>query len=201
MDLLKKILIVDDEVLIAESLKDMLVSLGYKNVFLSHSKQEAVKTITDIQPQLILLDIRMNEELEGIDLAHEINLNYHIPFLFITAHADSVIIKKALETGPVGYLTKPFKKMDVFAAINLAFKLNPEVIQKTLTVKDGYDTLIIPLTDIIYVRADGNYIEIVTNLKKHALRYSLDWFLQNVPNFQFKRIHRSYIVNAEKVEK
>ena len=107
-----KILIVDDEVLIAEYLKDVLYSLDFTAVQLAHDCAEAFLMIARKKPDLILLDIRMNRELEGIEIAKILNDEHQIPFIFITAHSDKEIISKALEMSPLGYLIKPFKKME-----------------------------------------------------------------------------------------
>ena len=114
-----KILIVDDEVLIAEFLKDELIDLGYHDIVLAHNRKQAFAKIEEFKPQLILLDIRMKNEREGIEIAEEINKGVKIPFIFITAHSDKEILQHALSTKPAGYITKPFKQIDVYAAVSL----------------------------------------------------------------------------------
>jgi DNA-binding LytR/AlgR family response regulator len=194
------ILIVEDEVLIAEYLKDTLASLDFEKVKLTHSKTEALEAITSFKPELILLDIRMENELDGLSIAEMINSTNRIPFIFITAHSDKDIIQKALATKPSAYLTKPFKKMDVFAAISLAIK-ELEHEKRKLIFKDGHTTIVLPCCDILYIESEGNYIVIVTVQKKYTVRHSLEWCQQLLPGDRFKRIHRSFIINVEKIEK
>jgi two-component system response regulator LytT len=196
-----KILIVDDEVLIAEYLKDILISLGFPKIQLAHNLQQTFVEIEQFQPELLLLDIRMERELEGIEIAQKINEQHAIPFIFITAHSDAQIIEQAINTNPAGYITKPFKKMDVFAAINLAIKKNMLQQEKTIIFKEGYDTIKLPIDEIFFAKSDGNYIDLFTYKKNYTIRYSLDWLLDNLPNNEFKKTHRSYVVNLRKIDK
>jgi DNA-binding LytR/AlgR family response regulator len=196
-----KILLVDDEVLIAEYLKDVLISLGFRNIQLAHNIQQTFVEIEEFQPELLLLDIRMDRELEGIEIAQKINEHNTIPFIFITAHSDAQIIQQALNTNPAGYITKPFKTMDVYAAISLAIKNNPLQLEKTLIFKEGYDSVKLPINDIFFAKSDGNYIDLFTRKKKYTIRYSLDWLLDNLPEKEFKKSHRSYVVNLRKIDK
>jgi two-component system response regulator LytT len=193
------ILIVEDEVLIAEYLKDTLISLGFNDIRLAHTKKDALESIASAQPALLLLDIRMEHELDGISIAQTMLKTEKIPFIFITAHSDKDIIQQALETQPSAYLTKPFKKMDVFASVCLA--LTPTNSEpKKFIFKDGHTTVSIFCSDILYVESECKYITVVTEEKKYTLRNSLEWCLKNLPENIFIRVHRSFIVNTEKIE-
>jgi two-component system, LytTR family, response regulator LytT len=196
-----KILIVDDEVLIAEYIQETLSSLGFQTIKLAHDKEQTLSKIESFKPELVLLDIRMEEELEGIELAKLLNEEYHIPFLFITAHSDKGTIEKALDTNPLGYITKPVKKMDMFAAINLAIKQIELNAKRTLVFKDGYTNVKLFFDDILYVESARNYIYIFTREKKYAIRNSLEWFIQSVPKEEFAKVHRSFVVNTKKISK
>lgn len=197
-----KILVVDDEVLIAEFLKDELKALGYNNIALAHNHTQCIKQIEEFCPELVLLDIRMKNEREGIEIAGEINEKYKIPFIFITAHSDKEILKQALATKPAGYITKPIKQIDVYAAVQLVESNKEEdITEKFIVVKDGYSEIKIMLDTILYVQSDDNYIHIYTTSKKHTVRNSLEWFKDNTPYEMFHRTHRSYLVNLLKITK
>lgn len=196
-----KILIVEDEVLIAEFLKDELTSLGYHRICLAHNRKQVFSKIEEFNPDLILLDIRMNNEREGIEIAEEINRSIKIPFIFITAHSDKEIVQRALITKPVGYITKPFKKIDLYAAIHLAETNLEETNEKHLVFKDGHAIIKLSVDDILYVQSDDNYIHVFCINKKHTLRNTLEWFISNTPEELFHRTHRSYIVNITKITK
>lgn len=196
-----KILIVDDEVLIAEFLKDELIALGYQYIALAHNKKQAFIQIEEFEPQLILLDIRMKTDREGIEIAEEINAKYKTPFVFITAHSDKEIVKQALNTNPQGYITKPFKQIDVYAAIHLVESNYQKLNEKVLVFKDGYTEIKILADNILYAQSDDNYIHVFTENKKYTIRNSLEWFKENTPDELFHRSHRSYIVNVTKITK
>jgi two-component system response regulator LytT len=194
-----KILIVDDEVLIAEFLKDELLALGYNNIVLAHNRQQALVKIEDHKPSLVLLDIRMKNEREGIEIAEEINKNFKIPFIYITAHSDKEIVQLALSTKPSGYITKPFKQMDVYAAVHLIETNLESINEKYLVFKDGYADVKISVDDILYAQSDDNYIHIYAVNKKFTVRNTMEWFKENTPEELFHRTHRSYIVNVTKI--
>ncbi len=196
-----KILVVDDEVLIAEFLKHTLITLGYIQPQLAHNFRQAVIQLEEFQPDLVLLDIRMKTELEGIEIATLINSKYKIPFIFITAHSDKEIIQKALHTNPAGYITKPFKQMDVFAAVQLVENNYEKEQEFYLIFKDGYDTIKLSADEILYAQSNDNYISIFTNQRKYVIRNTLEWFGNNTPNHLFHRTHRSAIVNVTKISK
>lgn len=196
-----KILIVDDEVLIAEFLKDELKTLGYNNIVMAHNKEKCMRQIEDFCPELVLLDIRMKNEREGIEIAQEINQHHKIPFIFITAHSDKEILQHALTTTPAGYITKPFKQIDVYAAIRLVEASQEKNQEKYIVIKDGYSEIKVMLDTVLYVQSDDNYIHIYTTIKKHTVRNSLEWFKENTPAETFHRSHRSYIVNVTKITK
>lgn len=196
-----KILIVDDEVLIAEFLKDELISLGYQHIALAHNKKQTFALVNAFKPQLILLDIRMKSEREGIEIAEEINKSHNIPFIFITAHSDKDIVQQALNTIPSGYITKPFKQIDVYAAVHLVETNSEKLNERFVVFKDGYAEVKVAVDDILYAQSDDNYIHVFTTSKKHTVRNTLEWFKDSVPEELFHRTHRSYIVNISKVNK
>lgn len=196
-----RILIVDDEVLIAEFLKDELLALGYHNIELAHHKKQAFLKIDEFHPQLVLLDIRMKTEREGVEIAEEINKTHKIPFIFITAHSDKEIVKQALGCKPAGYITKPFKQIDVYAAVHLVETSAEELSERFLILKDGYADVKVSVDDILYAKSDDNYIHVFTTTKKHTVRNTLEWFKENAPAEIFHRTHRSYIVNVTKINK
>ncbi|MGZ3920134.1 MAG: LytR/AlgR family response regulator transcription factor [Bacteroidia bacterium] len=194
----QRVLIVDDEVLIAEDLKDILKSFGCREIYLAHSKSDAVRQLELIKPDIALLDIRMEKELDGLELGEHINAMYKIPFIYITAHSDIAMIKQIVKTKPAGYITKPFKKSDLFASLNLVAVQAEESKNNSLLIKDGYKTLIIPFDDIFYIEGEGNYINIFCQSKKAVSRQSMDSVMEQLDPALFYRIHRSYIINIFK---
>lgn len=196
-----KILIIEDEILIAEDLKDILESFGFKHIFLAHEKKEGIALIEKINPDVVLLDIRMNKEFDGLEIGGLIHNKFHIPFIYITAHSDINTIKEIVKTNPTGYITKPFKKSDLFANINLALSHKITIQSGQLKLKEGYETFLLNHSDINYIESDGNYVTIYGVQKKHLSRQSLESIYEELNSNLFFKTHRSYIVNLSKVKR
>lgn len=193
------ILIVEDEVLIAEDLKDILKTFGLKKIEMVHDKASALENLRLNKPDIAILDIRMEKELDGLEIGEFIQNNYKLPFIFITAHSDIEMIKKIIKTKPVGYITKPFKKSDLFANINLA--IEQLTTNNKLFIKDGYSTHVININEIVYIESEGNYINIFTSSKKYLSRQNMESILLDIDSNDFLKIHRSFVVNLNKVKK
>jgi PAS domain S-box-containing protein len=114
------ILIVEDEAIVAKSIEKRLISLGYSVAGSVATGIEALQVVARIRPDLILLDIRLKGTLDGIGVARIIRDWYGIPVIFVTAFADRETIERASETGPYGYLIKPFGEKDLLSAIAVA---------------------------------------------------------------------------------
>lgn len=196
-----KILIIEDEVLIAEHIKRYLVGFGFKQISLAHSKKTAISIIDFIHPDLILLDLHLQQPKDGIDIAKIIDEKGGIPYIFITANADMLILQEAVHTKASGYITKPLKKTDLFAAIQIALKSRAKPETAFLLIKENNINLKLDFDDILYIESNNNYINIYTKTKKLMTRQSLEWAELELPESRFMRIHRSYIVNLRAVQR
>ncbi|ULA66176.1 MAG: Putative Response regulator [Nitrospira sp.] len=116
----EKILIVDDEVVVAEDIRRQLRSLGYVVVGVVASGSEAVHQAGEHRPDLILMDIKLKGPLDGIDTARTIQSRYGIPVIYLTAFSDEDTLERARHTLPLAYLIKPFVSSDLRAALELA---------------------------------------------------------------------------------
>ena len=114
------ILLVEDEAIIAESLASKLNLLGYEVAGTAAQGHEAVEMALRMHPQLILMDIRLEGPLDGIQAAQAIRDKYDVPVIYLTAHSDSDTLSRAKLTGPSGYIVKPFKIHDLATQIELA---------------------------------------------------------------------------------
>lgn len=196
----KKIVIVEDEVLIAEHLKSILVSFGYTQVWLVHSLKNVLEAFEKIKPDLVLLDIRIESETEGLNLGKKLNDEFKTPFIYITAFSEKSILGKALNTFPASIITKPFKQADIFSAVNLVF-INQNSKKSYINFKNGTEFIKLNVNDILFVERNGNYINIQCLGKHFLLRNSLEWIVEKLPKDVFFRIHRSYLVNLRKITK
>ena len=115
----KKILIVEDEFVIAHDLRNILRNLGYEVVGIALSEAKALPMLQQDPPDIVLLDIQLKGEKTGIDIAHVLNEQYQIPFIFVTSFSDEHTIAMVKETNPFGYILKPFKKKQIYAALEI----------------------------------------------------------------------------------
>lgn len=116
----EKILIVDDEVVVAEDIRRQLHSLGYSVVGVVSSGSDAVHLAGEHRPDVILMDIKLKGAIDGIDAARTIHTQYGIPVIYLTAFSDEDTLERARRTLPLAYLIKPFVSSDLRAALELA---------------------------------------------------------------------------------
>jgi len=117
----KKLLIVEDELLISRHIEQMAQNLGYQVVEVTDSGEEALNLVREKSPDLVLMDIRLKGAVDGIEAATRIWKQYSIPIVYLTAYADEDTLKKATSAEPFGYLIKPFEEKELLVAIEMAF--------------------------------------------------------------------------------
>jgi DNA-binding NarL/FixJ family response regulator len=115
-----KVGIVEDEMIIADTICLALQKLNYAYCTPVNSYEKAVRMIEDEKPDIILLDINLNAELDGIDLAYYINAHYSLPIIYLTANSDKATIERCKVTLPNAFLIKPFSNDELFSAIEIA---------------------------------------------------------------------------------
>src|SRR5205809_4408605 len=115
-----KICIVEDEILIAMDIANSLKEFGYDVTDIATNYTTAIEIIERDKPDIVLLDIQLDGHLDGIDLAGKIKKDYELPFIFITANADTATFERAKQTLASAYLVKPFKAKDIYTSIELA---------------------------------------------------------------------------------
>jgi len=189
-----KILIVEDQILIANHIKNILNDSDFDNIKMAHNTDDATKEIYVFNPDIILLDINLQGNYNGIEWAKEHVKNSQI--IFITGQIEKETMLKAFEVNPVTYLTKPIKKTDLIAAIELA---NIKNKINYVIVKNGFDEVKVNFDDILFLKSDKNYIDIQLTNKIITIRNTLDNFYKELDAELFYRIHRSYVVNKSKV--
>jgi len=116
-----KILVAENERIIAVDIKNSLQRLGFKVTALVSSGEEVLKKVNEERPDLILMDITLDGSLNGIETAEIISSKYNIPVIYLTAYGDRETIQKAKITEPYGYLIKPFDSREIEIAIEMAF--------------------------------------------------------------------------------
>lgn len=114
-----KILVVEDEVIVAKDIKASLQSLGY-TVPVAASGEEAIKKAAELSPDLVLMDIRLKGDIDGIEAAEQIYTRFRIPIIYLTAHSDGSTLHRAKTIGAFGYILKPFAEQDLLTTIETA---------------------------------------------------------------------------------
>jgi PAS domain S-box-containing protein len=116
----KQILIVDDEIHVAETIQKWLVSSDYAEITIATTGRSAVQKALEMQPGLILMDVRLGDDIDGVEAAEEILKHLDVPIIYMTAYLDEEIVQRAKITEPFGYLLKPFEGRDLEIAIEMA---------------------------------------------------------------------------------
>ncbi|MBM4240927.1 MAG: response regulator [Euryarchaeota archaeon] len=122
-----KIIVVEDERIAAEDIKDGLESLGYTVTAVVSSGKDAIKTAEELQPDLIIMDIRLEGDMDGIEAAEKIRARFGIPVIYLTAYSDENTVQRAKITepsgfilkGPLGFIQKPFEESELHSAIEI----------------------------------------------------------------------------------
>lgn len=117
-----RILVVEDEPIIAEDIAMTLEKEGHNIVGKALNPIQAMDMFANRSPELVILDIALKGDMDGVDLAMILNEKYEIPFVFLTSFSDRLTIERAKPTMPYAYITKPFKDRDLLTAIELAWE-------------------------------------------------------------------------------
>jgi diguanylate cyclase (GGDEF)-like protein len=114
------ILIVEDEGIVAQDLMEALARLGYRISGVASEGTQAVAMAAQLQPELVVMDVSLGGEIDGIQAARLMQEQSHVPVIFLTGHRDSETLQRAVLTGPLGYLIKPFQEDELRCAIEVA---------------------------------------------------------------------------------
>jgi two-component system response regulator LytT len=210
-----KVLIVEDELIIAEDIRSKLSGLGYKVTGIATDVKEAESFLQNGNPDIVMLDIILRDGDDGIALAEIIRNQYDIPFVFLTSHADKATIERAKRVKPDGYLVKPFTDRDLYSSIEIAFfkKTDSRVAQEgssfehdntvlndSIIIKKDYLLIKIKFVDLQWIMSDGNYLKLhCSDDKKYLVRSTLKDLLARFPKGLFLQTHKSYAVNTEHI--
>lgn len=206
-----KVLIVEDEALIAEDLSDSLTDFGFTVTDIAASGEACFESINSKAPDIVIMDINLQGKLDGIETAKILNQIHRLPFIFLTSNSDTNTVSRAIPLNPHAFISKPYNKNDLKIAIELACQkhnsrvinnasFDIDVINHSMFVREGAVYKRVDVPAVLYIEAKGSYCEIVTCGKSYTLSYNLNHFVTHVKNPVFKRIHRSFIINVNKVE-
>ncbi len=209
-ELLDSILVVEDEPLIAEDICDTLNEAGYGVAGIAHNANDAIRILKNNAPSLALLDINIDGHIDGLMLAGMINEDYEIPIIFLTSYTDPQTLKKIADLKAYGYIVKPFNEKELTTNIGLAIARHKEnsrslgTLEEQSTTKDffikkDHKLQKVSVTDILYAQAFDNYTYLITDKEKFLVPLTLKKVNEKVNSEKFFRVHRSYVVNLDKI--
>lgn len=202
-----KVLIVEDNPLTSQDLKEIIQEQGMQVTQVAKNKSEAISSIHQNKPDILLVDINLKDGDDGINLVEDLAQSEKFPIIYLTANSDKETVNRALKTHPVSYLTKPYDDRDVIIAIELAFNnYCNRVIATTdapkvsfIFLKAGNRFEKVKIEDIHYMQAEGSYTKFFTNQKEYTLSGNLNNTSDKIGHPSFIRIHRSYVVNIDNI--
>lgn len=195
-----KIGILEDEIMIAEHLGELVKDKGFELSFSVSTVEEVKRKLTE-QIDLLLLDIKVPGIEDGVDLANYINHHHQIPFLYISSNTDDKTRKRVLDSKPLGFISKPFKNFDVEIAIDLALEKHANDTKNDfLFVKDKGAWIKICLSNLCFLRANDNYTLLQFKSDSLLITKNLKYFEEHLSSSTFCKIHRSYLVNLNHIQ-
>ncbi len=210
-----KILIVEDEMIIGANISLQLSKLGYEVTGIISKGEEALNHVLQNHPDMIIMDIQLKGKMDGVDTALAIQRESPLPIIYLTANSDDEHFKRAKDTNPSAFISKPFKKLDLQHAIELTIDRilknggkktadvlceSPYIQSESIFVRKNERMIKILIDDIYYFEADRNYCKVHAKNRECLLVMTLKEIDEKLPKENFLRIHRSYIVNLSHVD-
>ncbi len=212
-----RILVVEDESIVAKDIMNSLKKLGYEVTGTVGTGEKALEEIEENKPDIVLMDIMLKDKMTGIECAEKVKDKYKIPVIFLTAYADDNTLKKAKITEPYGYIIKPFKEKELQTTIEMTlykYEKDKEIrkerdlysaiikskeSQDSIFVRADYRLNKIKFNDIYYIEALKDYVVINTSDNSYTTHTTMKEMVRILSEKDFVRIHRSFIVNINKI--
>jgi two-component system LytT family response regulator len=208
------ILLIEDTKSEEEALTSVLLENDYNIVGVATNYTEALTLFYQHKVDLVIIDVFLNGQPEGITFAETITITPNVakPFVFLTSSKDRQIFERAKLTKPFSFLLKPFNELEVLYAIEMAIEKFYE--QTNVFVSEEQDTVIgnshlfikkknalkkVALQDIIYIEVEERYCNIITSNENYLVALSLTKITEFLDTNTFAKTHRNYIVNTNKI--
>ena len=213
-----RILIIEDEPILAIDLSETLEAEGYYVVGIANNGQKALNLFQSQPVDLVLCDVMIKGEWDGIETIRQLTAKRSVPVIYLTALTDRDTLERAKQTFPAAYLNKPWQLPSLRAAIEIAIQNASLRAQTTSTerdtsgreallqinnylyIKQNYQFIRINMHDLLYLEADNTYTKLVTSGNKYIMRLTLSAMLERINQPWLVRVHRSYAVNINFVE-
>lgn len=201
------VLIVEDAGLVAEDIANKLKKHNMDVAAICNSGEDAIRSLEERMPDVILMDIQLSGALDGISTAHMIHEKNDIPIVYLSDYGDDDKVNRAIKTSPQTYLSKPFREGDLIRTIQIAFNnwrdrhaTKPSAVLKDhFFIKDGDKHVKVSYHDIVYLEAGRAYCRIVTETKTYTQSNNMGKILDQISHKDFIRVHRSYVINTNKI--
>lgn len=192
------IYIVEDDPIIAITLESILQKNGYIVCGHADNVDEALTEIKSNKPDLVLVDIQLDGEKDGVDLAENLDM-LNKPYLYLTSQTDPHTIKRVKQTRPLGYIVKPFTENGLRSNIEIAWN-NYIHDEEFLSFSADNELYKIKQSQILYLKAYDNYCYVITTTRKYLVPKTLKYLSSQLNQEKFVKTHRSYIINLLKVD-
>ena len=211
------VLVVEDESIVSKDIQHSLKKLGYNVVGAASMGEKAIELANSENPDIVLMDIMLKGDMNGIETAAKIKETLSIPVIFLTAYADESTLSKAKVTEPYGYIIKPFKEIDLHTSIEMALykhSKEKEVVKERdllysivenkenkefIFVKSNSRLVKLKTAEIYFVEALKDYVVINTLNSRYTIHSTMKDIERKLPGDDFLRVHRSYIVRLDKI--
>jgi len=212
------VLVVEDESIVSKDIQHSLKKLGYNVVGAAATGEKALELVKSESPDIVLMDIMLKGNMNGIEVSEIVKKEYNIPIIFLTAYADESTLSKAKVTEPYGYIIKPFKEIDLHTSIEMAlykhkkarelekerdflYSLvdNKEVTDGFIFVKSNSKLVKLNTKDIFFIEALKDYVVINTLDTRYTIHSTMKEIEQKMGSIEFIRVHRSFIVRIDKI--
>lgn len=210
-----KILMVEDDMIIAADISMQLTKLGYEVVGINTRGEDAIHSIENNRPDIILMDIILSGKINGIEAAQIILEKFQVPVIFLTSNSDDATFQQAISAKPYAFISKPFHKSDLERTLKLTLqriavekesvstpKSNDHVsaMEDRLFIRHKDQMVKVLLSEILFAEADRNYCKIHTEKQSYLLSVPLRNIESQLPANNFVRVHRSFVVNLKKID-
>ena len=209
------VLIIEDTPEQADILTETLIENNYNVVGVASSYQEALTLFYQLPVEIVIIDVFLGENPDGITFAETISIvpNSLKPFVFLTSSKDRKIFERAKLTKPFSFLLKPFNELELLYALEMA--IEKFYAQPNVFVSEHQDTVIsdqylfikkknalnkVLITDIIYIEVEDRYCHIITEKERFLIQISLTKISELLDSNKFVQTHRKYIVNTDAIE-
>lgn len=202
-----KILLVEDEPIIAADLQSQLNKHGIDICDILDNGASVLNYLKSNTPDLIIIDINLLGDIDGIDIAHHLN-SLNIPFIFLTSNDDTSTFTRAKITSPQAFITKPYRIKDLLFSIELALSeyttkedKKIEFLSDRIFIKSRNSLEKVMFNQILFLEANGAYTKIVTFKKTHILSHSIKYTDSKINVDYIIQVHRSYRVNVHNIDR